>query len=228
MKTRSGIKRLISKLAAVICIALIAAACGGEVEEEIVIRDFDGNIVVPGETPSTTQATEPLPEPPSNDQPADSAESTTTTSTEPPASLAFSTDEARRTVEGLQVGAFLEETDFGSGPEPTWWIRAASGAGAAGVTIDRGLTSRATTLTDSGWAVSGGVGVFRAQVGEQVERVRLTGNRGFDEVAPDAEGFALLAARADTASDLMVEAFDQTGELLGTCTYDGTFFDCPG
>ena len=62
---------------------------------------------------------------------------------------------------------------------------------------------------------------------DRVVEVRLTGSEGgVDRVAPDADGFAILGVRAGGAADLFVEGFNDEGELVGTCEFDGRFLQC--
>lgn len=159
----------------------------------------------------------------SDDDGAETEESTVTTA---PMSLTadalpVSADEGRTTVDGVVVRAYLDEVDFGDGPESAWWIEADHPVGGfAGVTFTP-APAETLSMADLGWAASGGVFVIRVETGPQVTEVRLTSIEGsVDRVAPDDGRFAVLAIRTNDHEKMQLDAFDASGSIVANCVFE--------
>lgn len=205
---------------------ILATGCGAEAAPEATpLRGFDGEVVNLGDPLTTSPVDDAVPEEAIafSDDAARTEESTVTTA---PADLTadvlpVSTDEGRTTADGVVVRAYLDEVDFGDGPESTWWIEADHPIGGfAGVTFTP-APAETSSMDDLGWAASGGVFVIRVETGPQVVEVRLTSVEGsVDRVAPDDGRFAVLAVRTNDHEKMQLDAFDASGSIVANCIFE--------
>lgn len=145
----------------------------------------------------------------------------------------LSADLPRETALGIVITREETTADFGEGEVPTTNISAQFRGSGPGLFLDLTEPGDPTfvfpdlQLDSVGWVINAGIFVGVVEVTPAVSEIRAFGsNESTDATIADDDNYAFVAVRADGLEDVTIEAFDESGQLIGSCVEGDGFFRC--